>query len=178
MTAVAAAGVLAVLAWEHFHGGVVSHHFLARADMPAISNGWGVLLIPALTWFLVGRIQKRIARADGDASAPRYPASVVVGFAGAMLFGVLLSTFFTLGNESATGIMAQSIILIALFVPIYRAEYVLGLVFGMTFTFGAILPTMFAGVVALIGAVLYCIVREGVVRVGSRLMRPRVAPVA
>ena len=36
------------LAWEHFHGGIASHHFLNRADMPAVSNGWGLLLLPAI----------------------------------------------------------------------------------------------------------------------------------
>ncbi|MBB4639644.1 hypothetical protein [Longimicrobium terrae] len=177
MTAAAMIGVLGMLAWEHFHGGVVSHHFLARADMPSISNGWGVLLIPALAWFLVGRVQKRIVRANPSAG-PKYPASVVVGFAGAMLFGVLLSVFFTLGNESATGIMAQSLLPIALFIPIYRAEYVLGFVLGMTFTFGAVLPTIVASVVAIVAAVLYCVVREGAVRAAARLMRPRAIPAA
>ncbi len=29
---------LALLAWEHFHGGVSSHHILHSADMPAIAN--------------------------------------------------------------------------------------------------------------------------------------------
>ena len=36
------------LAWEHFNGGVASHHFLNRADLPAISNAWGLLLLPTL----------------------------------------------------------------------------------------------------------------------------------
>jgi hypothetical protein len=177
MTTAAMMGVLGMLAWEHLHGGVVSHHLLARGDMPSISNGWGVLLLPALTWFLAGRVQKRIVRANASAG-PKYPAGVVLGFAGAMLFGVLLSVFFTLGNESATGIMAQSLLPIALFIPIYRAEYVLGLVFGMTFTFGAVLPTIVASVVAIVAAVLYGVIREGVVRIATRLTRPRVVPAA
>lgn len=177
VTAAAMMGVLGMLAWEHFHGGVVSHHFLARADLPSISNGWGVLLIPALAWFLLGRVQKRVDRGNPSAG-PKYPASVVLGFGGAMLFGVLLSVFFTLGNESATGIMAQCLLPIALFIPIYRAEYVLGLVLGMTFTFGAVLPTIVASVVAIAAAILYCVVRKSVLRVATRLRWPRAIPAA
>ena len=30
---------LALLAWEHTHGGIQSHHILHRADLPAVSNG-------------------------------------------------------------------------------------------------------------------------------------------
>ena len=52
---------LAHLTWEHFHGGIRSHEFLNSADMPAISNAWGALLLPALAWFLSAFIQKRIA---------------------------------------------------------------------------------------------------------------------
>ena len=52
---------LAHLTWEHFHGGIRSHHFLNSADMPAISNAWGALLLPLLAWFLSAFIAKRIA---------------------------------------------------------------------------------------------------------------------
>jgi hypothetical protein len=53
------------LVWRHFHGGMPSHHFLDRADMPAISNGWGGLLLPWMTWFLLGRVQRRVASQGG-----------------------------------------------------------------------------------------------------------------
>ena len=36
------------LVWEYSQGGVVSHHLLARKDMPAISNGWGLLVMPIM----------------------------------------------------------------------------------------------------------------------------------
>jgi hypothetical protein len=50
---------LACLAWEHFHGGVKSHHLFHRSDLPAISNWWGALVLPGLAWFLLGRILSR-----------------------------------------------------------------------------------------------------------------------
>ena len=60
--------------------------------MPAVSNWWGALLIPALTWFLTGRVQKRIAlHSGGKEAAWTFPASVVAGFAGSLLFGIPLS---------------------------------------------------------------------------------------
>ncbi len=33
---------------EYFNGGVVSHNLLAREDLPAISNWWGLLTVPLL----------------------------------------------------------------------------------------------------------------------------------
>ena len=52
ITVLVALAELGHLAWEHFHGGVVSHHLLNRADLPAISNAWGAVFLPALAWFL------------------------------------------------------------------------------------------------------------------------------
>lgn len=46
----------ALLIWNHFHGGVPSHHVLADANLPLISNCWGIIVIPLLTVFLTYRI--------------------------------------------------------------------------------------------------------------------------
>lgn len=81
LTVLATLAELANLTREHFTGGVVSHHVLDRSDLPAISNWWGALLVPALTWFLLGRTQRRIARrTDAGQAASRLPLTVVVGF--------------------------------------------------------------------------------------------------
>lgn len=150
--------IWSLLAWNHYHGGVPSHNILAREDMPSISNWWGGVLLPLLTWFLLYRIQRRIKSLDEKSDA-KLPLNVVYGFAGALLFGVLLSTFYTLGYADIPGLMVNSIFIIALFFPIYRAECLLGFVIGMTFTFGAVLPTGIGSIFALIGAVLYLLVR-------------------
>lgn len=160
-TAWVAAAEWIFLAWQYFHGGVPSHHLLARADLPAISNWWGGLVLPLMTWFLVGRVHRRLVSQAG--SSVRYALS---GFIAALCFGVLLSVFFTLGDEQITGAMFESLFLIALVVPIYRAEYLLGFVLGMAYTFGGVLPSIIGSVMALITMVIYCYIRAGLLRVG------------
>lgn len=133
------------LAWEYFHGGVVAHHFLARADMPSVSNWWGLLLIPALTWFLAGRIGRRLERQPGG--AVQVPPAVWAGFIGALGYGAALALAFSFQFDGI-GTIFLGIFALSLVFPTYRAEYVLGFVLGMAFTFGAILPTFIATIVA------------------------------
>lgn len=99
--------------------------------------------------------------------------SVVAGFAGALLYGILLSTFFTLDYSAVTSLMFQGLFLLALFFPIYRAEYVLGFVLGMTFTFGVILPMLVGLVVAVVAMVIYLYVRPVLMRLLSWIARVR-----
>ena len=152
------------LAWEHFHGGIASHHFLNRADMPAVSNGWGLLLLPAISWFLVGIAWRRsIATAaavtinapGGQAEAAGLARGVFVGFFAELLFGASLAATFSLGYQDVTSILFFGMLLLALVFRVYRAECVLGFVLGMTFTFGAILPALVASVTAVISAVAH-----------------------
>lgn len=178
MTALIAAWVWALLAWEHLHGGVVTHHILASDEMPGISNGWGGLLLPALAWFLLGRIQQRgLRRNPGQAARSPSPMVALAGFACAVVFGILLSVFFSTGQERLTSHMATALLPLAVLFPIYRAEYVLGFVVAMTFTFGAILPTVFACVVALMAVVMYRYVRPLLIGIANRIKRNR-APAA
>lgn len=152
------------LAWEHFHGGIASHHFLNRADMPAVSNGWGLLLLPAISWFLGGiALRRSIATAaavtinvpGGQAEAAGLARGVFVGFFAGLLFGASLAATFSLGYHDVTSILFFGMLLLALVFRVYRAECVLGFVLGMTFTFGAILPALVASVVAVISAVAH-----------------------
>lgn len=152
------------LAWEHFHGGIASHHFLNRADMPAVSNGWGLLLLPAISWFLGGiALRRSIATAaaatinapGGQAEAAGLARGVFVGFFAGLLFGASLAATFSLGYQDVTSILFFGMLLLALVFRVYRAECVLGFVLGMTFTFGAILPALVASVVAVISAVAH-----------------------
>lgn len=178
LTALTAAFVWAVLAWEHLHGGVVTHSFLARDDMPGISNWWGGLLLPVLAWFLLGRIQRRGMRGN-HARTETSSRSVVVaaGFTGAAAFGILISVFFMAGQEDLTSRMVTALLPLALLFPIYRAEYVLGFVTAMTFTFGALLPTVFACAVALMAVVMYRYVRPLLMGIAGWIRRRR-APAA
>lgn len=160
------------LAWEHFNGGVVSHNILNRPDLPAISNWWGLFLLPALTWFLLGRVQRRIAL-QSEGKEPRFPVSVVIGFLGALLLGGLLATSFANGYGEVTSYLFRGLLLLALVLPVYRAECVFGFILGMTFTFGAILPTAVASVIAAASAFVHLIVLTGIVGLWNWIRRTR-----
>jgi hypothetical protein len=152
---------LGQLAWEYFHGGVRIHHLLHRPDLPAISNWWGVLVLPALAWFLIGRIQQRVdlhPAAGGKLFG--LPATIVGGFVGSLLFGVLFTITFTYGFETATSYLFLSMLPIALLFPIYRGEYMLGFVLGMDFAFGVVLSAVAACIIASISAVFRLSVRR------------------
>jgi hypothetical protein len=174
LTGLVMLGELALLMWEHFNGGVVRHHILHRADMPAISNWWGLLLLPALTWFLIGRIQSRIARhPEGQEATPGLPVRIVIGFAGSLAIGILLSVAFAMHYESAASNLFLGTLLLALVLPVYRAECVLGFVLGMNFTFGAVLPTMFGSIIGAGSAAIHLLLRPAVTRVWDSLKPKR-----
>ncbi|MCB2377190.1 hypothetical protein LGH70_06325 [Hymenobacter sp. BT635] len=156
------AAIWALLAWSHYHGGVPSHHFLAREDMPAISNWWGGLLLPVLTWLLLQRIRRQAFGPNASsADAPRALRRALYGFVGALAFGVLISVLFTAGASDMAGNAMLGLFVVAFFVPIYRPECLLGFVLAMTYTFGAVLPMIIGTVLGLIGLVLHGVIRRG-----------------
>lgn len=158
---------LAHLAWEAAHGGVKAHHILNRDTLPEISNWWGVFLLPLLAWFLLGRIARRIS----TTGSRRLPAQVMVGLIGALLYGLGLTVAFSTGASEIASLMARGILFLALLLPVYRAECVLGLVLGMTFTFGVVLPTAFASILAGISAVVQLVIVPAVLRLVHRIAR-------
>ncbi len=163
--------IWSLLTWNHFHGGVPSHHVFAREDLPEISNWWGGLLIPLLSWFLLYRIQKRlIHNSDKNPKVFNLPVSVIYGFLSTLIFGILLSVFFTLGYSDIPVYMLLGVFVLALVFPIYRSECLLGFVIGMTYTFGAVLPTGIGSILVLIGAVLHLFVRPLILFVTTRLI--------
>ena len=171
-TGIVTIAIWSLLAWNHYHGGVPSHHILHREDLPAISNWWGGLLLPLLTLFLLYRIQKRLMRDNVEKSKVSKPlGNILYGFTGALLFGILLSVFFTFGYSNISGYILSGLFLFALFFPIYRAECMLGFVIGMTFTFGVVLPTAVGIILALVGAVLYLYVRPVILYIASGFVR-------
>lgn len=141
-TALVALFEAAHLAWEHLHGGIVSHHLLADPNLPAIWNGWGLLLLPALAWLASARLFGSTARPW----RPRAPSAY--GLAGAALAGIALSVAFGSGNADAAGAVFLAIAVVAIAVRAYRPELLLGFALGMAFTFGGILPLLIGGVLA------------------------------
>lgn len=142
---------VALLGWEYMHGGVPSHHFLDRRDMPAVSNWWMLIVLPVLGW-LASRSVMRRAPADPNALIKAFAAVI-----GAALVGIALAIAFvtTHGQGNASSIIFFAAILSGLVLPIYRAEYIFGFVLGMAFTFGAVLPTLFALIAACISAIFH-----------------------
>jgi hypothetical protein len=141
---------VAHLSFEHLHGGVIAHHILNRADLPAISNFWGLLWLPVLAWFVSGRVQKRAA----NLTTP-FSKNVLLGFFLALAYGALLAGCFRLGYDDATGYLFEGSFLLAVILPVYKAECLLGFVLGMTFVFGAILPTIIGSIFVAISAFLH-----------------------
>ena len=171
-TAIVTVSIWTLLLWSHFHGGVPKHHLLANEQLPAISNWWGGLLLPLLTWFLLYRIQIRIKQQvtqghDGSG----YLKQIFYGFACSMGFGIVLSIFFTFGQPDICGYMMLALLPLGLLIPIYRAECLLGFVFGMTFTFGTVLPTGIGAILVLVGALLYLVIRSGILFIVSKVVR-------
>ena len=148
-----------LLGWQHTHGGVPSHHLLADPTLPSLSNWWGLLSLPLLSWYLLGRIERRRrsdpTAAHGDAAA----------FAGALVFGALLALLFTAGQTDATEQMVLMLPLLALFYPIHRAACVLGFVIGTRRGWGDLATVAIAVALAYVfGYVLTLVTREQFIR--------------
>lgn len=133
---------LAHLAWQWTHGGILSHHLLANPDLPSVSNGWGIVALPALTWILAGRFLRR-------ATSGAATRAIVTAALGAACAGIGLSLAFSLGTSDHAALVLLALLLGGIAWPTYRAEYLLGFVVGMTWTFGPILPILIGSVLAL-----------------------------
>ena len=157
-------GIWSLLIWDYYHGGVPSHHIMQQEHLPAISNWWGVLLLPFLTLFLTYRVQKRLAiEKNSNTIQLKFSVSYIYSFLSAIIFGIILSVFITLGYSNLAGYTVYALLPLALFFPIYRAEYFLGFVIGMTYTVGAVLPTIVGTVFSIVGILLYRYVRPGII---------------
>lgn len=136
------------LGWEHRHGVVQAHHLLDDPSLPAISNWWGLLVVPLLVWFTLGRIQRRAATLVQAGSRERFATLVRLRFVLALAWGGALALAYAHGHP-LVGALFLGTFAIAPVVQGYRAEYLLGFALGMTFTFGAAFPVLAACVVAL-----------------------------
>jgi len=87
---------------------------------------------------------------------------LIVRFVRALVFGILLSVFFTMGS-AAPGYMMLIAIVLSFFLPLYRPEYLLGLILGMSYTFGANLSILAAIVLMVIFIIAYKLIRIGII---------------
>jgi hypothetical protein len=168
-TGVLTMAIWSLLIWSLYHGGVPSHHILQREDLPAISNWWGGFLLPIITWILLYLIQVRIKKQNLHGEAFNNSKNqIILSFWGLFTFGVFLAVSFSYGLSIVLDNILYVLLFIAFMAPIFRPEYILGFIIGMTFTFGVILPTAFALIVVLISAPIYTYIRPLLLKLVQR----------
>jgi hypothetical protein len=128
------------IAFEHFNGGVKTHHFLARADLPGFSNWLGLAILPLLGTFLAVRVRSVASAYEGSL----LPRSIAIPLAASFVYGAVLAASFHLGASQVSLAAFIGMFLCALALPVYRVEYMFGFVLGMTITFGSAIPLFFA----------------------------------
>lgn len=143
----------AILAWDHFHGGVASHHLLANRALPAVSSWWGLLLTPILAWWAVAGVQRRAVRATAASRV-----GPLAGFLCALAYGGVLALLFSRGS-ALVEYLFFGLLALALVVRLWHGEYLLGFVSGMMFVTGPILPAMFGAVIALFSWLAHTVAR-------------------
>jgi hypothetical protein len=104
-----------------------------------------------LGWLVGLRFRRAEASVGGIATA-RF---ILLGFGLALLYGVALAATWSLGGDEAASRLFFALFALAVLAPLYRVECLAGFVIGMTFTFGAVLPQLFGGVVALASLALH-----------------------
>lgn len=163
LVGVAAAGTH--LAWEALHGGIRSHHLLAREDLPAMSNLWGLLILPALGLLTMYFVRRR------SAVARRAASTAITAFIASLLLGCALSAAFSYGLDDLAAGLLLAAFLAGSIVRTYRVEYIFGFVVGMTYVFGPVIPTIAATIAATISCVAHFLLRPALVAF-YRTLRP------
>lgn len=166
ITATVTLVIFGLLFWQHLHGGVPSHHILQRADFPEISNWWGGLLLPVLTWLALGRIEKRLNKQVLSMQTIDNQNIKILGrfFLGITL-GLLIAVSFTNDYQLFLDNVPFVLLLLSLLIPIYYSEFMLGFILGMSYTFGAFLPTVFILIFAGLGYLVFRFIRPLILRV-------------
>jgi len=138
---VALAFAVAHLLYEHFNGGVQSHHLLNRADLPAISNWVGLLILPVYGWLFGLRLKQ---------SDPRKNTAIVLAGVFMLVYGAALARAFEFDQTYVSATLFIGLFVLALALPLYRVEFMFGFVLGMTMTFGSILPALIISIIGIV----------------------------
>jgi uncharacterized protein YacL len=162
--------ILGLLLWGYFHGGVPSHHILDQKNLPAISNWWSGILLPILTWILLGKIKNRIEKQPKiDSQYKSELKRVLVRFSIGLVFGIILAVSFINNYNPFLDNVLYLLLILSFIIPIFLSEFILGFVLGMTYTFGAILPTAFILIMAAIGFVIYRFIRPLIIKLTRKI---------
>lgn len=143
--------------WEHTHGGVATHHLLHRADLPGISNWWGLLILPLLTIFVLFDLEKRLSKLPSGEVKP-FLKKTLLRLLAATAFGILVCVLFTI-ESPFLGYMFLALMLLAFFFPLFYTEYWLGFVLGSMYVLGAFIPFIFGALYILIFWIFFQLVK-------------------
>lgn len=166
LVAVSLIPALALILWEYSNGGVATHYPGADSSNIALSNWWGLLTIPILTLVALNLIERRTVKKEG---APETDNIIVLQkyyFIAGLCFGLLASLLWGFGQQEYLPYVMLSPWVLSLFLRIYLPETTLGFVLAMMYTFGAVLPIIFALVIQTIGFLIYLVFNRG----GKRLL--------
>ena len=142
------------LAWQATHGGVVSHHLLDQRNLPAISNWWGLAILPLIGGLAAWSVQRRAA------ANPKELTQAAAATVGALLVGAAMSVSFLIdSNGSAPFYILLAALVAGLLWPVYRAEYIFGFFIGMSYGIGLVLPAVPAFIVVAISAFFHLLLR-------------------
>lgn len=161
--------LFALLLWQHFNGGIPSHHFLARKSMPLVSNAWGGVVIPLFTWLMLWLINRRLFLSQ-VVQIP-FPKHVFVAFIGSLIYGIVLGISIHVGFKEISSNTPWLLIITAFLFPVYRAEYFLGFVLGLTYWVGGLLPIVIGSIFLVVTFVIYNYVRNPILSQIKRIRR-------
>lgn len=147
--------------WEYFHGGVVTHYPLADSSNPGLSNWWGLLTLPTLTWIVLWLIDRRNTHSKNGNTSGDNVGFHKNCFIGALVFGLSMSLLWELGQEAVLQYVILLPWVLSFFLRIYYPEATLGFVLGMIYTFGGVLPIVFAVVIQTVGFLIYSVFFRG-----------------
>jgi hypothetical protein len=148
--------VLSLLLWQYFHSCVPSHHVLQNGDLPGISNWWNALILPVLTWLSLNRIKKRLDKANQNAQSYQNAINnITLRFMIALCLGGTLAFAFAYDYKLFLDNIPYLLLILALLMPIYFSEFILGFVLAMTYTLGAVLPLVFIFIFSGLGFLLF-----------------------
>jgi hypothetical protein len=137
----------------------------ADMDLPEISNWWGGLLLLVLTWTLLGRIEKRLNKQGSLTQQNKNQIIKIIGLSVlGLILGFSIAVSFTNGYKFFLDNVLYLFLIFSLVFPLYYAEFILGFILGMTYTFGAILPTIFILIIAALGFLIYRFIRPLILR--------------
>ena len=162
-TTIITLSILLLLTWQHFHGGVPSHHILQQKDLPEISNWWGDLFLPIISWLLISRIESR--KNGRELLSQKNTFRILVLFVFGFILGITIAFSFVNNYKLFLDNVPYTLLLLGLFIPIFYSEFILGFIFGMVYHFGTILPSIFILIFALSGFLIYRYIRPLIFRV-------------